>query len=65
MSAAARPRGLRRIERWVVGLAMAIVAVLLEKIVDPGLKRRGQTIDEEPEPTTLTSRGGEVDYEPD
>jgi hypothetical protein len=44
---------------------MAVVALLLEKIVIRGLKRRGETIDDEPEPTTLTSRGGEVDFEPD
>jgi hypothetical protein len=58
------PKGLRRVERWMVGLAMAIVAFLLERIVVRGLKKRGERVDPEaPEPTTLTSRGGEVDLD--
>jgi hypothetical protein len=59
-----QPKGLRRVERWLVGLAMAIVAFLLERIVVRGMRRRGERVDpEEPEPTTLTSRGGEVDLD--
>ncbi len=58
------PKGLRRVERWLVGLAMAIVAFLLERIVVKGLKKRGEQVEPAaPEPTTLTSRGGEVDFD--
>ncbi|MEX0755388.1 MAG: hypothetical protein WD556_09795 [Actinomycetota bacterium] len=32
----------RRIERWVLGIGMTIVAVLLERRVLRGIKRRGE-----------------------
>jgi hypothetical protein len=51
------PRGLRRIERWVVGVAMGIIAFFLERIVMRSAKKKA------PAPTTLTSKGGEVDYD--
>jgi hypothetical protein len=55
------PKGLRRLERWLVGLAMAIVAWVLERIVNRGLKKKGEKMTPDPTPTTLTSRGGSVD----
>lgn len=58
--ATAPPRGLRRLERWLVGLAMAVVAFILEKVVVRAMRRKGEKT-AAPEPTTLTSRGGEVD----
>jgi flagellar biosynthesis/type III secretory pathway M-ring protein FliF/YscJ len=55
----------RRIERWLVGIAMAMVAFVLEKFVMRAVRKR-QEAGEEPEkkkdvPTTLTSKGGKVD----
>lgn len=52
----------RKIERWFVGLAMAVVAFILEKIVMRSVKREGKpSATPAQAPTTLTSRGGEVD----
>lgn len=57
----------RRIERWLVGLAMAMIAFVLEKLVMRAVRKREakgaestkkQTKDT---PTTVTSKGGEVD----
>jgi hypothetical protein len=54
----------RRIERWLVGIAMALVAFVLEKFVMRSVRKR-QAAGAEPKkkdtPTTLTSKGGEVD----
>jgi len=57
-----RPKGIRRIERWLVGLAMAVIAFILERIVMRSVKRSGGARDQLP-PTTVTSKGGEVDLE--
>jgi hypothetical protein len=55
------PKGIRRLERWVVGVMMGIVAFALEKIVLRSVKRKHP--DAEPTPTTLTSKGGDVDLD--
>jgi hypothetical protein len=55
------PHGIRRIERWLVGIAMAIVAWVLERVVVRGMKKRGEPTEVPREPTTLRSRGGQVD----
>ncbi len=55
----AKPKGIRRIERWAVGIAMAVVAFVLERLVMRSVKAKGR--DEEPSPTTVTSKGSEVD----
>jgi hypothetical protein len=39
---------------------MAVVAFILEKVVVRAMRRKGEKT-AAPEPTTLTSRGGEVD----
>jgi hypothetical protein len=57
-----RPTGIRRVERWLVGLAMAVVAFILERLVMRSVKRNGDTKGQPP-PTTVTSKGGEVDLE--
>jgi hypothetical protein len=53
-----RPTGIRRIERWLVGLAMVVVAFVLERVVLRSVKK-----EDPPRPTTLTSKGGEVDLD--
>jgi hypothetical protein len=55
----------RRLERWMVGIAMGIMAFVLEKAVMHAVKK-GEvpppTEDPtEPPPTTMTSKGGKVD----
>jgi hypothetical protein len=54
----------RRIERWLVGIAMALIAFVLEKFVMRAVRKR-QAAGQEPKkkdvPTTVTSKGGKVD----
>ena len=57
-----KPKGLRKVERWLVGLAMAVVAFVLERVVVRGLKAKGEKRTAPPAPTTLTSKGGQVDF---
>ncbi len=60
----ARPTGFRRFERWLVGLAFAILAYVLEKVVLRSVRKKGaaQPADEV---TTMISKGGEVDVDLD
>ncbi len=55
----------RRIERWLVGVVMAMIAFALEKMVIRGIRKAAKTKGEAKEElhTTLTSKGGEVDLE--
>jgi hypothetical protein len=55
----------RRLERWLVGLVMAIIAYVLEKMVMRGIRKASKAKGEAKEElhTTLTSKGGEVDLE--
>ena len=59
-----RPRTFwRRTERWMVGVAMGIMAFVLEKAILRAMKK-GEPPKEDPNdprPTTVTSKGGEVD----
>jgi hypothetical protein len=57
-----RPTGLRRIERWIVGLAMSVIAFILERIVLRSVKKKEPQV-LAPKPTTLTSKGGDVDLD--
>ena len=61
-----RPRSIwRRIERWAVGLVMAVIAFVLEKMVLRSIRKAGKSgksgASTEELHTTLTSKGGEVD----
>jgi hypothetical protein len=55
----------RRLERWLVGLVMAVIAYVLEKMVMRGIRKASKAKGESKEElhTTLTSKGGEVDLE--
>ena len=49
-------------ERWLVGVAFGVIAFVLERVVMRSVRRDGgepKTVD--PEPRTITSRGGDVD----
>jgi hypothetical protein len=56
--ASKRPKGWRRVERWLVGLAMVVIAAVLERVVMRSVKKEAS-----PRATTLTSKGGEVDLD--
>jgi hypothetical protein len=61
-----RPKSVwRRIERWLVGIVMAMIAFVLEKMVMRGLRKASKAKGDAKEElhTTLTSKGGEVDLE--
>ncbi len=51
---------IRRIERGLVGFAMAIVALILERVVMKTVKKEGGSVKEAP-PTVVTFKDGEVD----
>jgi hypothetical protein len=57
----------RKIERWMVGLVMAMIAFVLEKMVLRSVRKAGKggkggkSESREELHTTLTSKGGEVD----
>ena len=55
-----KPKGLRRVERWMVGLAMGVIAFVLEKAVMRSVRKGGGSTPA-PEPTTITSKGAEAD----
>ena len=59
---AAKPKGFRRFERWLVGLGFAIIAFVLEKVVMRSVRRKGEAKPAE-ELTTVVSKGGEVDVD--
>ena len=52
----------RRIERWMVGVVMAVIAFVIERMVLRSIRRVGKPAASKEElHTTLTSKGGEVD----
>lgn len=59
-----RPKGIRRFERWLVGLGFAILAYVLEKVVLRSVRKKGAAQPSE-ELTTMISKGGEVDVDLD
>jgi hypothetical protein len=53
---------LRKVERWMVGLVMAVIAFVLEKMVLRSIRKAGKSEESTEElHTTLTSKGGDVD----
>ncbi|MEP7059717.1 MAG: hypothetical protein ABI828_03210 [Actinomycetota bacterium] len=51
---------LRRVERWMVGIAMAVVAFILERVVMKTVRKEGGTV-KGPPGKVVTSKGGDVD----
>ena len=51
----------RKIERWMVGVVMSMIAFVIEKMVLRSVRKAGKTESKEELHTTLTSKGGEVD----
>lgn len=56
-----KPTGFRRFERWLVGLAFAIMAFVLEKVVLRSVREKGAA--DPDEGTAMISKGGEVDVD--
>jgi hypothetical protein len=52
----------RRIERWLVGIAMAVIAFALEKAVLRSIRKQGG-VTAPPDGKTITSKGKEVDLD--
>ena len=50
-------------ERWIVGVAMAVVAFVLEKVVMRSVRKERRAHTDPTPTTTLTSKGGEVDLD--
>lgn len=59
---AARPKGFRRFERWLIGLLFAVIAFVLEKVVLRSVRKKAPPTAAE-EVTTVVSKGGEVDVD--
>ncbi|HEY7666840.1 MAG TPA: hypothetical protein VIE12_01820 [Actinomycetota bacterium] len=59
-----KTKGIRRVERWFVGVIMAVVAFVLEKAVMRSVRReRGTSAPADPPPTTIRSKGAEADLD--
>jgi hypothetical protein len=56
------PKGLRRVERWLVGLVMAAFAFVVEKAVLRSIKK-GDTRPRPAEPTTISGSGADISAE--
>lgn len=56
-----KPKGLRRVERWAVGLAMGVIAFVLERAVMRSVKKQGGATTVEPASSTITSKGGSAE----
>jgi hypothetical protein len=58
------PKGVfRKLERVMVGAVMSVMARVLERMVLRSLRKEGKT--EPKQSTVITSKGGELDMEPE
>jgi hypothetical protein len=57
------PKGLRRLERWLVGLVMAVLAYVLEKAVIRSIRKGRTSPPAQTETTTFTGTGTEITSE--
>lgn len=56
-----KPRSaFRRAERWAIGLVFAVFALVLERVVMRSVRKGGSKA-ANPEPTTISTKGAEVD----
>jgi hypothetical protein len=53
------PKGLRRVERWFVGLVMMVFAYVIERVVLRSIKK-GNTTPKPVDATTITGTGAEI-----
>ncbi|MGZ4109594.1 MAG: hypothetical protein ACXVP7_07900 [Actinomycetota bacterium] len=53
------PKGLRRVERWLVGVVMTVFAYVIERVVLRSIKK-GNTTPKPVEPTAITGTGAEI-----
>jgi hypothetical protein len=61
---AARPKGFRRFERWLIGVVFAAMAFALEKVVMRSVRKKGGAgVEPAEEVTTVVSKGGDVDVD--
>ena len=58
-----KPKGFRRLERWVMGVIMGVFAFVLEKVVMRSVRKGGSSPPLPPEATPITSKGSEIDVE--
>jgi hypothetical protein len=57
-----KAKRIRRVERWFVGVVMAVLAFVLEKLVLRAVRKEGKpAANQGPEATTLRSRGNSID----
>lgn len=64
LRARAKPKGFRRLERWMIGVVFSVMAFVLEKFVMRSVRRKGGAEPPPPdEVTTVVSKGGEVDVD--
>ena len=56
------PKGIRRVERWLVGVVMAVLAFAIERAVLRSI-RKGTTKPRRAGPSTITSTGAEISAE--
>ena len=54
---AAKPKGFRRFERWLVGLVFAVIAFVLEKVVMRSVRKKGEAKPDESSPRSCRRAG--------
>ena len=57
------PKGLRRVERWLVGIVMTVLAFVIERAVLRSIKKGNTTPRQVEDPATLTGSGAEISAE--
>jgi hypothetical protein len=58
-----RAKGIRRLERGVMGVLMGVIAFILEKVVMRSIRRGGGSEPTTGAGTTVTTKGAEIDVE--